>query len=204
MMTQPDANPDSDLQHELRLARKFSLAEVIGREGSDFMKGESPIPPLMQAITQINLFIDQHLDDSIGALQAVLQAWVKAQDAQVSRYMDRPLAALQKILQDILSTPETLYEVVRQADVRWGQIFGERPHFQQPGQAAHPDDKYTHESVRVTLKVLLEAVESDLRREAEEREQGEQKQRNKGVEGQKSEGAGKQRGNRVRFWFQRG
>ncbi|MBD0334341.1 MAG: hypothetical protein ICV62_02530 [Cyanobacteria bacterium Co-bin13] len=159
-----DTDPDSNLQQELRLTRKFSLAEAIGREGSDFMKGESPIPPLVQAITQINLCLDQHLDDSIGALQAVLQTWVKAQDAQVSRYMNRPLAALQEILQDILNTPETLYEVVRQADVRWGQIFDERPYFQQPGQAPHPNDAYTHESVRATLTALLSAVEAELRR----------------------------------------
>jgi len=40
---------------------------------------------------------------------------------------------------------------VRQADARWGEMYDERPYFQQPGQTAHPDDEYTHESVRQAL-----------------------------------------------------
>ncbi|HEY9881730.1 MAG TPA: hypothetical protein V6D29_24980 [Leptolyngbyaceae cyanobacterium] len=163
MTLDKDADPLCDIQQELRLERKFSLAEVIGREGGDFMKGESPVPPLVQAIAQLNLFISQNLVDSAGALQAVLQTWVKAEDTQVSRYLNSPLMALQVMLENILNSPETLYELVRQADVRWGQIFDERPHFQQPGEAPHPDDVYTHESVRATLSDLLEAVKQHQR-----------------------------------------
>ncbi|HEY9877353.1 MAG TPA: hypothetical protein V6D29_02800, partial [Leptolyngbyaceae cyanobacterium] len=150
-------------QQELRLERKFSLAEVIGREGGDFMKGESPVPPLVQAIAQLNLFISQNLSDSAGALQAVLQTWIKAEDTQISRHLNAPLMALQVMIENILNSPETLYELVRQADVRWGQIFDERPHFQQPGEAPHPDDAYTHESVRATLIDFLEAVKQQQR-----------------------------------------
>lgn len=149
---------DPTVEQEIRLARKFSLAEAIGREGGNFLKGESPIPPLVRAVTAIQLFINLHLADSPGALQAVLQSWVKAQDAQVSRHLAAPLRALEALLEDILSTPETFYEFVRQTDMRWGQIFGEPPHFQQPGEPPHPDDAYTHESVRATLTAFLEQV----------------------------------------------
>ncbi|MGB3668789.1 MAG: hypothetical protein WA984_01660, partial [Phormidesmis sp.] len=43
-----------DLQTEIRLARKFSLAEAIGREGGSFMKGESAIPRPLRAATELN------------------------------------------------------------------------------------------------------------------------------------------------------
>jgi hypothetical protein len=51
-----------------------------------------------------------------------------------------------------------LYELVRRVDVKWSQIYDERPYFQQPGQAPHPDDEYTHESVRLTLNQFLETL----------------------------------------------
>lgn len=154
----PDSPPPSDLEQELRLSRKFSLAEAIGREGGDFLKGESPIPPLMRSVTAIELFISLYLVDSPGALQAVLRSWVKAHDAQISRHLRAPLLALEVLIEEILNTPATLYELVRQTDMKWGQIFGEPPYFQQPGEMAHPDDPYTHESVRATLAAFLEQV----------------------------------------------
>jgi hypothetical protein len=44
--------------------------------------------------------------------------------------------------------------------VQWGQIMLERPYFQQPGQAPHPHDEYTHESVRRELERLLQVSRS--------------------------------------------
>ena len=43
-------------------------------------------------------------------------------------------------------------------DCQWGQLTGERPYFQSPGQTAHPDDEYTHESVNRQLAQLLESI----------------------------------------------
>jgi hypothetical protein len=45
------------IQMEILAGRKFSLAEAIGREGGNFLKGESPVPKLLQATTEINTFI---------------------------------------------------------------------------------------------------------------------------------------------------
>jgi len=45
---------------------------------------------------------------------------------------------------------------VREADVEWGRVFGERPYFQQAGRLSHPDDSYTIDSVRLTLSQLIE------------------------------------------------
>jgi hypothetical protein len=163
----PDPNQacnPSDVQREILLGRQFSLAEVIGRAGGTFLKGDSPIPRLFQAIAEIHCFIDHHLRDSSGAVQTILQIWVKLDEARVSQYLNSPLRALEAILEDITAPTRvsTFYEFVRQVDVEWGRIYGERPHFQQPGQASHPDDEYTHELVRQQLDELLNILKLQL------------------------------------------
>ncbi len=157
----PESDPPpthSDLQKEILAQREFSIAELISREGSSLMKGESPIPRLDQAKTEITNFIDHHLSDRSGALLIVLQRWVEADDATVSQQIDAPLRALVMILEGLIANPELLYEFVKQVDIEWGRIYQERPHFQRPGQAPDPDDEYTHESVRQQLSDLLDTV----------------------------------------------
>lgn len=143
------------IQREILAGRKFSLAEAIGREGGDFLKGESPVPKLVQATTEINTFIAINLQDSSGALQAVLQTWISTDEAGVSKNLDSPLTALKQMLDNIIDNSELLYELVRQVDFQWGKMYDERPYFQSPGQPPHPDDEYTHESVEEKLKSLL-------------------------------------------------
>lgn len=160
MISQPNHDANCEIQQDILSDRKFSLAELIGREGGSFLKGESPIPRLMQARTEINYFIDCHLVDSAGALQAVLKDLINGDEAQISACLGSPLTALQTILATFVNHSEQLYEFVRQVDVRWGQMYGERPHFQRPGQPPHPDDEYTHESVRAQLVALLHKLQS--------------------------------------------
>ena len=153
---QPPAQPD--IQQELRLSRPFSLADVIGQEAGSFMKGESPVPKLMQLRGEALQGLKEHLTDRHGALQSVLQRWLAADETRLSRHLEAPINALKDLLESILASPETLYELVRQTDVTWGHLYDERPHFQRPGQAAHPDDEYTHESVRLALVDCLQRL----------------------------------------------
>jgi hypothetical protein len=148
-----DLNPD--IQREIRLGRPFTLADAIGQEAGSFMKGASPIPRLVQARRGAQQALKETLTDGPGALKQVLDRWIADDEARLSRHLDNPAVALSNLLETILRSPETLYELVRQADVLWGQIYDSRPHFQQPGQAPHPDDEYTHESVRATLEACL-------------------------------------------------
>ncbi|MEM6611812.1 MAG: hypothetical protein AAF652_06055, partial [Cyanobacteria bacterium P01_C01_bin.72] len=134
---QPETDEELLLQQDILESRPYSLAEAIGREGGTFLKGESTVPKLVQVITQINTFIDRNLDDPAAALQAILHQWIKG-DPRVSQYKATPLVALREILQTILDNQNLLYELVRQVDIKWGQMYGERPHFQQPGEAPHP------------------------------------------------------------------
>ena len=135
---------------------------MIGREGGSFLKGESPVPKLLQAKVEINLFIDRNLADSSGALKAVLQTLVATDEAYISRHLNSPLEALREFLEMLICNPQLLYEFVKQVDIQWGQFFGERPYFQQPGQPPHPDDEYTHESVQQQLVKLLNSLHSCL------------------------------------------
>jgi hypothetical protein len=145
------------LQQDILDSRPFSIAEAIGREGGTFLKGESTVPKLIQVITAINIFIDRNLIDPDAALQAILHQWVKG-DPRVSQYKETPLVALAEILSSVLNNPNLLYELVRQVDIKWGQMYGERPYFQQPGQPPHPNDVYTHESVRQDLLDLQQKL----------------------------------------------
>ncbi|MEB3268238.1 MAG: hypothetical protein VKJ09_06845 [Leptolyngbya sp.] len=163
-MTTPDpqANPDTALEQEIRAGRTYSMAEAIGRAGGDFLKGESTLPRLVRAQTLVNGFISQHLADVSGALHRVLHRWVQADTARLSRHSDQPLHALVDLLDHILSHPPVLYDLVWQVDMCWGELSGEPPHFQQPGQPPHPDDEYTHESVRQRLVSLREIAHQTL------------------------------------------
>ncbi|MGB5633729.1 MAG: hypothetical protein WBM44_27870 [Waterburya sp.] len=152
-----DKDRDLAIQREILSGRKFSLAEAIGREGGGFLKGDSPVPQLVQAIAELQMFINQNLSDSSGALQAVLYNWVQT-DSRVIEHLNSPLMALNEILSTLIDNQNLLYEFVRQVDQKWGQIYDERPYFQQPGQTPHPQDEYTHESVRLQLMELLDIV----------------------------------------------
>ncbi len=144
-----------DIQQELRLSRPFTLADAIGQEAGNFMKGESPIPRLVQARHGAQQALKESLIDGPGALHRVLEQWLVDDERRLSQYLEHPTEAVKDLLIAVLRSPATLYELVRQTDVTWGQIYDSRPHFQQPGQPPHPDDEYTHESVRETLEQCL-------------------------------------------------
>ncbi|MDJ0716874.1 MAG: hypothetical protein QNJ54_22110 [Prochloraceae cyanobacterium] len=158
MPSDPENDKDLEIQREILSDRKFSLGELIAREGGGFLKGESPVPKLVQVITEINMFISANLSDSSGALQAILHTWVQADEVKVSEHLNSPMIALREIIEAIVDNPQLLYELVKQVDRKWGQMYDERPYFQRPGQSAHPDDEYTHESVRKSLIELLNKI----------------------------------------------
>ncbi len=162
-MPEADNTPHLDAQQveaEIRRGRNFSLADLIGQEGGDFLKGDSPVPRLIQVKNEILGFLNAHLSDPEGALQATLREWVSADDIVCSRYFDQPLGALAEMLSTLLAQDVLFYDFVRRVDMQWGQLYGDRPHFQQPGQAPHPDDRYTHAFVRSQLVALLNSLQN--------------------------------------------
>ena len=151
---------DAELEREIRAGRKFSVAEAIGRlAGPGAMKGVSPIARQQQAEAEIQEYLSRNLPDSGGVLRGVLFRQVKESELFLKGF-EQPLAALSGCLQRILQFDYLLTELVREADVEWGRVFGERPHFEKPGQPPHPDDPYTLASVRAALTELLGRLKS--------------------------------------------
>ena len=154
------SSPNADLQREIRAERKFSLAEVISREGGSFMKGESTIPRPLRATTEIKQFITAHLEPS-GAIATTLQTWA-SHDIRLSRQLDTPLVALGEIIASILAEPTTLSEFARQVAIAHSQITGDRPQFHRLGQPPDPTAAYTHHSIRAALSALQQQILADL------------------------------------------
>jgi len=152
----PTSEADRKLESEIRKGRKFSLSEAIGRmAGPGAMKGVSPISRKQQSASVIEIYLNHHLRDSGGALRSVLITRVKESDLLLQGY-EQPLVVLAAYVQRVLDSEFRLHELVREADVEWGRVFGERPHFEREGHTPHPDDPYTFESIRRMLKVLVD------------------------------------------------
>ncbi|MEO0539390.1 MAG: hypothetical protein AAFZ80_00845 [Cyanobacteria bacterium P01_A01_bin.105] len=137
--------------------RRFELADAIAREGASFLKGDDAIPRPLRAMAQVNEFIAGHLHDPGGALKVALQNWVR-HDLRISQHLDQPLDAMRLILTDLTTRPQTFYEFARQVNMTWGQLTGEVPHFQKPGQPPHPEAEYPHDRIQSVLVHLQACV----------------------------------------------
>ena len=152
---------DAELEREIRQGRKFSLADAIGRAaGPGVMKGESVVPRLRQAELEIDIWLRSHLGDGGGPFEVVLRRRVIASEVMLES-LDQPLGALAAYCRRVLDSDCLLEELVRDIDVEWGRVMGERPHFEKEGSPPHPDDCYTVESVRSALSAFVEQLVAD-------------------------------------------
>ncbi len=152
---------DLELELEVRSGRKFTVAEAIGRmAGPGAMKGVSPVTRGQQTVVEIENWLGQHIPASNGELQVVLLRDIRESELLLNNY-DQPLAVLASYCQQVIDSDSRLKELVREADVEWGRVFGERPHFDKEGSPPDPDDHYTFESVRKTLSALVEQLRAE-------------------------------------------
>lgn len=150
----PQSEADAALRREILLGREFNLADAIGQmAGPGIMKGVSPVSPLEQAGEVVQDYLTRHLVDASGNLRLALHRQVAGSEALLTGY-DRPLAALADYVRRVLGSEHLLKELVREADVEWGRLYGERPIFEREGRPADPDDPYTLASVRIVLSSL--------------------------------------------------
>jgi hypothetical protein len=149
---------DTDLEREIREGRKFSVAEAIGRlAGPGMMKGVSPATQKQQAEAALESFLERHLNSPAGALSVVLFRQIKESQVLLAN-LEQPLAALATFVRQVLDSEYRLQELVRESDVEWGRVYGERPLFQKEGCQPEQDDPYTVESVRATLTKFAETL----------------------------------------------
>ncbi len=149
-----DAEYFKAVEKEIRKKRKFSMASAIGEEGGGFLAGGTPILPTQEAAAVIGVFLEVHMVDNSGVLRHVLERRIKDDIVLLSEHVDVPLGALAHVLDHLLAIDERVFDLVRQVDAEYGRVMDERPYFQKPGAPAHPDDEYTHQSVRTTLTQL--------------------------------------------------
>jgi hypothetical protein len=149
---------DAELEREIRKGREFTLDEAIGRmAGPGAMKGVSPVTGLQQAAVVIENWLRHHMSAGNGDLEVVLLRRVKESELLLNHF-DQPLVVLAAFCQQVLDSDYLLKELVREADVEWGRVQGERPYFEREGSPPDPDDPYTLESVRRTLAGLIEQL----------------------------------------------
>ena len=161
-MKDPKKTPkDSEsTEKEIRRQRKFSLTEALARENAGALKGASPVARGRQVLLEIDHLLENHLDDTDGSLHRTLLAHLELDTPLVARHFDRPAGALEEYLTAVLEQPSRLASLVRDADVRWGREYQERPHFESEGKPTHPDDPYTHAGVRRSCTDLLAKLRS--------------------------------------------
>lgn len=152
----------AELEREILQERKFSIEEAIARRaGKNLMKGASPVTRQRQAALAIENFLDRQLIDAEGALGEVLLRQARESEVLYKASYKKPLEALSKYVEQILSSESRLQSFVTEVDAYWGRMYYERPHFQKPGAEADADDPYTHESVRSQLSRLLEQLREE-------------------------------------------
>jgi hypothetical protein len=157
-MVDEQSQADAELEREIREGRKFTLAEAIGRLADPgAMKGASPVGRKQQAEVAITNWLSCELLDSSGALRTVLLRRVSSSELLLANY-DQPLVTLTDYCQSLLDSDYTLQDFVREVDVEWGRVIGEKPHFDKQGVPPHPDDAYTLESVRESIMRILEKL----------------------------------------------
>ena len=159
-MSDKKKEEEERIEREILLNRPFSLSEAIAREGGEYLKGASSIPPLEQAEGTILEFLSNELMDSPGALRAILWRRIQSNETLLAEHFDSPLKALDELLKRYLSSEPLLKDLVRDIDAEWGRIHNEGPHFETGALPPHPDDPYTIESVRSKLAKLKEKIES--------------------------------------------
>ena len=149
---------NSEVEREIRQGRKFTGKEAMARlAGPGAMKGASPVSPVQQAETEIGNWLGNNLRDPCGPLKVVLHRHLKGSGPLLEN-LERPLNALADYFRHVLDTEYLLTEIVREADIEWGRIMEERPHFEREGALADPEDPYTIESVRKALDDALELL----------------------------------------------
>jgi len=147
---------DAEIEREIRLDRKFSLAEAIGRiAGGGLLKGASPVALKRQAELEIERYLESHLVDAEGALEVVLLRRVRESEILFKMGYEQPLTALALFCERILGSEGLLQDFVNEVDAQWGRIYLERPHFQENGRPPDPQDSYTFSSVRIALSGLM-------------------------------------------------
>lgn len=161
------SNDDIEREARLEMGRR-ALEDKGPRITMEGGLGGSPVPAMEQLRQAAITLVHETLPDGDGALVQVFTQELRQEErlfgplakqlvthGSPDALRGELLGVLGAIAQRLLANDETLADFTRRVDAAWGQLFAERPHFQAVGEAAHPDDPYTHASVRAALSQLV-------------------------------------------------
>ena len=146
---------------EILRGREASPDEALWRAAGDVLKGASPVAAHDQTIFAVRELLDTCLRDPEGSLQRTILSRLDSHQPLVARHFGAPSALLRAFLEPILAQEESLAELVRVVDARWGRDYDEKPHFDRPGRPDDPDDPYTIASVHQALASCLRSLPDD-------------------------------------------
>ena len=150
---------EAEIERDIRLGRKFSLADAIGSlGGGNLLKGASPVPRKRQAEFEIQRYLERNLIDGQGVLSIVLLRRVGNSELFLRSGYGQPLSTLQRLAEQIVNSELLLRAFVTEVDREWGRMYQERPHLQRPGDPPDADDPYTFSSVRQKLQSLIDKL----------------------------------------------
>ena len=142
------------IEREARSRRPDFATIIAGHDGGGHLKGASPTPVLRRALLEIEQWLATELPDHEGALRPVILRRLALQSEQLEAGLGHPAVTVGTWLDTILPRPEAMAELVRQADMEWGQLYHERPHFERADEPTHADDPYTVAGVTALLAEL--------------------------------------------------
>ena len=154
----PAADSDDDLTAEIRRGRRFDLAEAVGREAGDALKGASPVAPDRQLLLAAGELLRRHLVDSEGSLISTILVRLEGNPPLLARHYGDPRGLLLAWVDSVLANRLAVTDLVRQVDARWGRDYGEKPRFESDKRAPDPDDPYTVAGVYAQLNDLRTAL----------------------------------------------
>ena len=154
----PASTTDDDLTREIRRGRPFDVAEAVGREAGDALKGASPVGPDRQLLMATRELLEKRVVDPEGILIQTVLVRLEGNPPLLANHFDDPAGLVRTWLETVLASRLALTDFVRQVDARWGRAYGETPRFEVHGRQPAPDDPYTVADVQATLEGLRDAL----------------------------------------------
>jgi len=150
-----DQDHDRQIEQEARQHLRATLAAALaGRDGGGHLRGASPTPVLTRALLEIDQWLREELTDSAGSLRTVILRRLEALPELLEAGLGRPADTVAVWLERMLARPGAMTDLVREADMVWGEQYAERPRFERAGNDPAADDPYTLAGVMRLLTAL--------------------------------------------------
>lgn len=146
---------------EILRGREAGPDEALLRTAGDALKGASPVAAHDRTMFAVRELLETCLRDTEGSLQRTILSRLDSHPLLVARHFGAATDLLRAFLGPVLAQEDSLAELVREVDARWGRDYDEKPHFDRQGRPDDPEDPYTISGVRQALASCLRSLPKD-------------------------------------------